>query len=129
MQLRYDKLMLVGATLIILGLIAFGISSLPPWFAHPLGTQACEATYKTAVEVRDCKGYNVWSGVASDLSELTIVFGMVTFVLGWWYKHNCHVPGCPRLQWHSHPDHGHPVCKKHHPHSDPDHAVWDMQLD
>ena len=30
-------------------------------------------------------------------------------------KHNCHVNGCWRMEWHPHPDHGHPVCKKHHP--------------
>jgi len=30
-------------------------------------------------------------------------------------RHNCHVKGCWRLQWHVHPEHGHPVCKRHHP--------------
>ena len=33
----------------------------------------------------------------------------------WLRKHNCHVNRCWRLAWHPHPDHGHPVCKKHHP--------------
>ena len=30
-------------------------------------------------------------------------------------KHNCHVRRCWRLAWHPHPDHGHPVCRRHHP--------------
>jgi hypothetical protein len=54
-------------------------------------------------------GYWFWSGIGSG-SPLFIM------ALGWWYKHNCHVHRCPRLSWHPHPEHGHPVCKRHHPH-------------
>jgi hypothetical protein len=32
-----------------------------------------------------------------------------------WRNHNCHVTDCWRLSWHLHPDHGHPVCRRHHP--------------
>lgn len=106
----------VGAALVILGAVAYGISTLPSWFAHPIATQVCYASYHTPAAVRDCKSYNLWSGIGSDLSELTIIIGMITFAFGWWHQHNCHIEHCPRLQWHPHPDHGHPVCKRHHPH-------------
>ena len=59
------------------------------------------------------KGYNFISG---PLADITLLTGFFSFVGLWWNRHNCHVNGCPRLQWHTHPDHGHPVCKKHHPH-------------
>jgi hypothetical protein len=57
-------------------------------------------------------GYNFVSGPLADIT-------LATAFLGWLYlffrKHNCHVNRCPRLAWHPHPVHGHPVCKKHHP--------------
>lgn len=53
-------------------------------------------------------GYQLWSGIGGDAF-------LVTGGLVWWRKHNCHVRGCWRLQWHPHPLHGHVVCKKHHP--------------
>ena len=57
-------------------------------------------------------GYNFVSG---PLADITLVTAFVATVLLWWRRHNCHVQGCWRLQWHVHPGHGHPVCKKHHP--------------
>lgn len=60
-------------------------------------------------------GYEFWSGLGSDFSEATIATGMVALLLGFWHQHNCHVHRCWRLQWHPHPEHGHPVCKHHHP--------------
>jgi hypothetical protein len=60
----------------------------------------------------DNGGYNFISG---PLADITLVTGFVTATLLWWRKHNCHVYGCWRLEWHVHPDNGHPVCKKHHP--------------
>lgn len=56
-------------------------------------------------------GYQFWSGIGSDIGEVTIVAGLWMI----WRKHECHVEGCHRPSWHVHPDHGHPVCKKHHP--------------
>lgn len=55
-------------------------------------------------------GYNIWSGLGSDLGEIAIVGG----VIAWYRKHNCHVHRCPRLSWHPRED-GHPVCRRHHP--------------
>jgi hypothetical protein len=61
------------------------------------------------------EGYQFWSGIGSDLGELSILVAIVAFVYGWWRVHNCHVRGCPRLMWHPHPVNGHPVCRHHHP--------------
>ena len=52
--------------------------------------------------------YLWWSGIVGDIG----LFGGGYLILR---KHNCHVHRCWRLAWHPHPDHGHPVCKKHHP--------------
>lgn len=55
--------------------------------------------------------YNLWSGVGSDLGEITILAA----VIGLFRKHNCHVRGCWRLG--KFPLDGTPfiVCRKHHP--------------
>jgi hypothetical protein len=57
-------------------------------------------------------GYNFISG---PLADITLVTAFLSTLILWWRKHNCHVHRCWRLQWHQHPTHGHPVCKKHHP--------------
>ena len=55
-------------------------------------------------------GYQFWSGIGSDLSEITLLAGLYML----YKKHNCHERWCWRLSWH--PDlSGHPVCKRHHP--------------
>ncbi|HEY4348776.1 MAG TPA: hypothetical protein VGM80_14425 [Gaiellaceae bacterium] len=58
-------------------------------------------------------GYNFVSGPLSDITLVTAFVGTMYIFLR---KHNCHVHRCWRLQWHAHPDHGHLVCKQHHPH-------------
>ena len=57
-------------------------------------------------------GYNFVSG---PLADITLLTAFVSALVLFWHKHNCHVHRCWRLSWHPHPDHGHPVCKKHHP--------------
>lgn len=59
-------------------------------------------------------GYQWWSGEGSVFTPKDLA--ALGFVVAWWHAHNCHVHRCPRLQWHPHPEHGHPVCKHHHPH-------------
>jgi hypothetical protein len=54
--------------------------------------------------------YNFISG---PLPDITLMAGVAV----WWRKHDCHVKWCPRIQWHPHPVHGHPVCRRHHPES------------
>ncbi len=57
------------------------------------------------------RGYQFWSGIGSDVGELTL---LTAFVI-WIRQRNCHVNRCWRLAWHPHPEHGHPVCRHHHP--------------
>ena len=61
-------------------------------------------------------GYQFWSGIGSDLGELTIVAAIATPAIMFYRRNNCHVKRCWRLQWHRHPETGHPVCHHHHPH-------------
>jgi hypothetical protein len=60
----------------------------------------------------DHGGYNFVSGV---LADVTLATAFISWLILFWHKHNCHVHRCPRLSWHPHPVHGHPVCKHHHP--------------
>jgi hypothetical protein len=57
-------------------------------------------------------GYWFYSGVF----DAGILLGILSSIGVYWRAHNCHVTGCWRLDWHPHPDHGHPVCRTHHPH-------------
>lgn len=80
---------------------------LPPWVWHPLGP--CHGA--------QC-GYNLWSGIGSDVGEVSTLGILVTLMAmaaGMYRKHNCHVHRCWRLAWHPHPVNGHPICKHHHP--------------
>jgi hypothetical protein len=56
-------------------------------------------------------GYWFYSGVF----DAGILIGVFSGIGVFWRSHNCHVRGCWRLDWHPHPDHGHPVCYVHHP--------------
>jgi hypothetical protein len=80
-------------------LSAEAFKSMPHWF------------YTYFVHVLSGRGYQFWSGIGSDVGEVTLL----GLVLVWWRNHDCHVHRCWRLQWHPHPVHGHPVCKHHHP--------------
>lgn len=73
---------------------------------HPIGVCAGTPHQQTL-----CTGYNFWSGIGSDLGEITLI----GLALAFWHQHNCHVNRCWRLSWHPHPSNGHPVCKHHHP--------------
>ena len=58
-------------------------------------------------------GYWFYSGVF----DVGILLGIVSSVGVYWRAHNCHVNRCWRLDWHPHPAHDHPVCRRHHPDS------------
>jgi hypothetical protein len=103
-----SRLYKIAFGLLALSVLAYLVSRLPSFVWHPLG--ACTGVGHA---IRDCKGYNFWSGIISDLSEITLIGAAVTFGAGWYHQHNCHVEKCPWLVFHVHPLHGHPVCKKH----------------
>ena len=56
-------------------------------------------------------GYNFWSGIGSDIGEITIVIA----VFAWWKHRNCQVKGCWRIHLTNPTEAGHYVCKRHHP--------------
>jgi hypothetical protein len=59
-------------------------------------------------------GYQFWSGIGSDLGEITLLVG----ALAWWKHRNCQVKWCPFFHLHAPTNGGHFVCKKHHPEYD-----------
>jgi hypothetical protein len=84
----------------------------PEWLGHPLGQ--CPAG--THAEFIRCRSYNFWSGIGSDIGELTIVGGMVTLVLMAWHYINCNSPGCYRISKHHYIDKDgkrHALCHAH----------------
>ena len=66
----------------------------------------------TRASLAHARGYNFISGPLADITLLTAFLGTLYL---WLRKHNCHVRRCWHLEWPPHPDHGHPVCRKHHP--------------
>lgn len=103
------------AAVAILGVIAALIvvrQLVGGWFWHPLAEGANSTCSKT--NHTGC-GYGFWSGVGSDISEITLVGAVFALLGAFWRNHDCHVIGCWRLSWMPHPVHGHPVCRKHHP--------------
>lgn len=68
--------------------------------------------------------YGFWSGIGSDIGEVTIIGGAVML----YRHHNCHVEGCLRLG--KYPVEGTPyvVCKRHHP-GMPEHITYAHILD
>jgi hypothetical protein len=55
--------------------------------------------YTYFVHALSGNGYQFWSGIGSDLGEVTLL----GIVLVWWHNHNCHVHRCWRLSWHPSP--------------------------
>lgn len=79
---------------------------LPSWLLHPLGY--CVGNQKMIIA---CKGYNFWSGIISDLGEVTLIGGALAML-----KHlNCDAPRCFRYGPHRTADGHHKLCRKHHP--------------
>jgi hypothetical protein len=65
-------------------------------------------------------GYWFFSGIFGGSAFLSGAAGMIAV---YWHHHNCHVQRCWRLSWHPHTEHGHPVCRRHHPHGGRDLAM------
>ena len=70
------------------------------------------ASVHSVIHWADHGGYNFVSGPLADITLATAFFSWLYLFLR---HHNCHIEGCWRLEWHVHPDTGHPVCKHHHP--------------
>ena len=73
------------------------------WLLHVLGLDDASGAW-----------YLFWSGIGSDLGELTLITGGVIF----YRRHTCHVDHCWRLARHEHAQDGttYQLCRKHHPH-------------
>jgi hypothetical protein len=110
MRLR-TKLLLLSAVWVLWWIFVYLlISFLPSYLAHPLGYCA-----GSKVAVRDCQGYNSWSGIISDFGEITLVAGLVTISYHVWRHVNCVEPKCPKIGKYKTADGLHRYCGPHHP--------------
>ena len=77
---------------------------------HPLGLCA-----GTAHQVMLCKGYNFWSGIGSDLGEITLIGTIIA--IGWRVRKHfeCHVDTCHKVGLHHVAGTPHRTCWPHHP--------------
>lgn len=98
---------IVGIFLLLVALAALAYWRLPVqhWVAVHTGIESAGPD----------KYYNAWSGILSDIGEVTILTGILLA----YRHHNCHVKGCPRL---GKPVEGTPyvACPRHHPAHDGD---------
>lgn len=86
------------------------VAFLPSWLWRPLA-EGSGSTCST-VNHTGC-GYAFWSGVGSDIGEITLVTALVATMLGLYRHHNCHVAGCHAVG-HIDPNVAAPACRKHH---------------
>lgn len=86
------------------------VEGIPKPLLHPDRTGACTQTVHTGC------GYQAVSGWVGDVEGLTSFLVILSGVSMLWHHFNCHADHCPRLVWHTHDGHGHPICKYHHPH-------------
>lgn len=79
----------------------------PDFLYHPIGY--CVGN---AVQVRDCRGYGFWSGVAgSFLTSLLTGSGLWTGLFLWWWHSRCDTPGCLRKGRYQTADGHHRQCR------------------
>ena len=88
-------------------LIALGIALI--LYGHPI--QHWLAIHTGTVIPPGSPYYNFWSAFGSDISELTLFVGVVTYLR----SKTCHVHHCWRFGKHSVGDGRYMVCRKHHP--------------
>src|SRR5258708_4813838 len=90
---------------------------------HPLGY--CTGSPSA---ISACRGYNAWSGILSDVGEITVIGLVITAMLTAWHHINCHETGCPWPGRHVFidPDTGehHRTCGKHHAKAKPGAHWW-----
>ena len=77
------------------------------WIAEHMGLDNLSGTY-----------YGFWSGIGSDLGEVTLLAAVV----GLWRAHACHVNHCWRIGHRKVPGTDHIACRRHHPTDAPTHA-------
>lgn len=65
--------------------------------------------------------YNFWSGIGSDLGEITLVTAVLTILVGAYRKVNCNDPDCWRIG--KHPTEGGTFHFCHHHHPELQHAA------
>lgn len=85
-------------------------SLLPSLLLHPLGV--CVGS-KAAIAA--CKSYNFFSGIGSDISQITLVGTLVGGALALLKHLNCDAPRCLRYGPHRTADGHHKLCRVHHP--------------
>lgn len=84
---------------------------LPDFIYHPIGY--CSGP---AIQVRDCRGYGFWSGIAgSFLTSLLTGSGMWTAAFMFWWHTRCDTPGCLRHGRYKTADGHHRQCRVCHP--------------
>ena len=107
----------------VVALIAsFFLFVAPDWLYHPLGYCA-----GTPVEIRDCKGYNSWSGSFSDVTELTDLAAVLITVFSVWMHTRCDSPGCLRKGKYKTANGHHRQCRVCHPDL-PDHKLSKTEI-
>ncbi len=97
----------------VLAVVAGLLLAAPSWFWHPLGM--CTGG---PIAVRDCKGYNAWSGSFSDIGEITILGGLITATVAAWRlkkAYECHAETCRKLGVHHVEGTPYRACWHHHP--------------
>jgi hypothetical protein len=93
----------VTAALALVTVLAWLVASLPAWVWHPLVG----------------KGYQLWSGIASDVGEITLPVTLIAGALtlrSWLHQHfECHKDTCHKLGFHHVEGTPYRTCWSHHP--------------
>lgn len=85
-------------------------SFLSPWLFHPLGN----CVVGTPAERVRCLSLNFYSGIGSDLGELTLVGSCFAALGMMWHHLECHEDGCRRPGKYRLAS-GARACRRHHP--------------
>jgi hypothetical protein len=91
---------------VVVGIVAWILDAgvVDRWLATHTGTDDLSGPW-----------YGFWSGIGSDLAELTLIGAVATGVYQIVRKYNCHEPGCWRVGTHPAADGQFLLCYRHHP--------------